>query len=141
MRRKKVHHITVLSPCDGCYTSGPDLIPAWMGDACVKAMPALHKGCRRPGSSLTYAEQGIAVPGDGLDAEDPEGEQDEEIEDETEHVAEEPGEGPTEEGPEEKPDDDTTPAPAEVEVTLSLLSICAHSCFHLERMPISGALA
>ena len=64
-------------------------------------------------------KKGIAVPGDGLNAEDPEGEQDEEIEDDIEHVAEEPGEGPTEEGPEEKADSDTTPAPAEVEVSPS----------------------
>ena len=61
-------------------------------------------------------KRGDAVPGDGLDAEDPEGEQDGEIEDDIEHVAEEPGEGPTEEGPEEKADGDTMPAPAEVEV-------------------------
>ena len=64
-------------------------------------------------------KKGIAVPGDGLDAEDPEGEQNGEIEDDIEHVAEEPGEGPTEEGPEERADDDTTPAPAELEVSLS----------------------
>ena len=77
------------------------------------------EGCRRPGSSLNYAQEDIAVPGDGLDAEDPEGEQDEEIEDDVEHVAEEPEDGPTEEGPEEKADDDTTPAPAQVEVIFS----------------------
>ena len=120
MRKKKVHHNTVPSPCDGFYTPRPDLVPAWVGDACVKAMPALDEECRRPGSSLTYAQKGIAVPGDGLDAKDPEGEQDGEIEDDIEHVAEEPGEGPTEEGPEEKADEDTTPAPAEVEVIPSL---------------------
>lgn len=120
MRRKKVHHITVPSSCAGRCIAGPDLIPAWIRDACVKAMPALSPGCRRPGSSLTHAQKSIAVPGDGLDAEEPEGEQDEEIEDDNEHVAEEPEEGPTEEGPEEKADDDTTPAPAEVEVIPSL---------------------
>ena len=79
-------------------------------------MPALNEECRRAGSSLAHAQKGVAVPGDGLSAEDPEGEQDEEIEDDIENVAEEPGEGHTEEGPEEKAEDDTTPAPAEFQV-------------------------
>ena len=82
-------------------------------------MPALHEGCEQPGSSLLCAQKGIAVAGDGLDAEEPEGEQDEEVEDDIEHVAEEPGEGPAEEGPEEKADEDTTAAPAEAEVSPS----------------------
>ena len=95
-------------------------MPAWTGDVCVEPAPALNKRWRQPGSNQTQTQKNIAVPGDSLHAEEPEGEEDEEIEDHIEHLAEEPEKGPTEEGPEEKADDGTTPAPAEVEVNPSL---------------------
>ena len=80
-------------------------------------------------SSLAEAEEDIAASGGSLHAEEPEGEQDEEVEDDTEHLVDEPEEGPTEEGPGEKADDDTMPAPAEVEVNSfnSCLSMSNHA--------------
>ena len=63
------------------------------------------------------------------------------MEDETEHDAEELEEGLTDEGPGEKSDDDTMPAPAEIDViSFSSCIECPYQCSHLEHMQLSGAL-